>query len=296
MKKFLMIPAVAALTGCAASGSEIEQFEHVHGLSFDQEEENVLYLASHHGLLKIDENGYFTSQGVEEEQHDLMGFTITSDNTMLSSGHPSHESDLPDPIGVIESQDQGETWQEVSLQEEVDFHLFDVNHGDEERMYGLNAAESVMYRSYDAGSSWDQLDLAELPLTYPEIFTFVSDPENADRLLLGGQTGIYLSEDAGENWEHLDAEDTIISAAAGESYIYAFLMGESGSELMKSEDFGTTWQGTGFSSEDDAVVQIAEHPQNKDVLALGTNNMNVFITEDGGENWETLAAEGEPVN
>jgi len=52
---------------------------------------------------------------------DLMGLTVT-EGRYLASGHPSLGTDLPEPVGLIESTDAGKTWEVLSRGGESDFH------------------------------------------------------------------------------------------------------------------------------------------------------------------------------
>lgn len=40
---------------------------------------------------------------------DLMGFTVAGPDRFLASGHPGPGADLPEPLGLVESRDGGQS-------------------------------------------------------------------------------------------------------------------------------------------------------------------------------------------
>jgi hypothetical protein len=77
-------------------------------------------LATHDGLFDV-------SRSPAEQAGpsiDLMG--TSTDGTLYASGHPGPGTDLPDPVGLITSTDQGNTWTPVARQGETDFHALAV--------------------------------------------------------------------------------------------------------------------------------------------------------------------------
>ncbi|MFC4736639.1 F510_1955 family glycosylhydrolase [Bacillus daqingensis] len=296
MKKTAAAALLLLAGGCSqAAGHEVDTFEHIHGLEFDREQADTLHVSTHHGVKTIDQDGVWRDPAEHEEQHDLMGFTLLEDNTMVSSGHPSHDSDLQDPIGFIRSTDSGASWEQTALEGEVDFHLMDVNRGDENRLYGINAADSAFYRSEDGGLEWDRLDASNLPEQYPDLISLVSNPENPDHLLISGRGGIYASTDAGDSWEAVDQARVMVSAAASSSGLYAYTADAEGGSLMMSEDFGESWNDVDLTLDDDVVLHIAPHPEEDGKLAVGTAEEDVYVTDDGGQSWIQLAEQGQPV-
>ncbi|NJP38084.1 F510_1955 family glycosylhydrolase [Alkalicoccus luteus] len=296
MKKTAAAAFLLLAAGCSqAAGHEVDTFEHIHGLEFDREQEDTLHVSTHHGVKTIDENGIWRDPAEHEEQHDLMGFTLLEDNTMVSSGHPSHDSELPDPIGFIRSTDGGKHWEQIALAGETDFHHMEVNRGDETRMYGINASDSSFYRSDNGGTDWDRLEASNLPEQYPDVISLVSNPENPDHLLISGRGGIYESPDAGESWELTDQSRVMVSAAAENGVLYAYTADAEGGSLMVSEDFGDSWESVGFTLDEDAVLHIALHPEDRDRLAVGTAEEDIYVTEDGGQSWIQLAENSQPV-
>ena len=108
-------PAEASSPGTAIT--------HVHAITRDTVTgggagAGTILLATHEGLFHL-QDGELTQMGPVV---DLMGFTVTPEGRYLASGHPGPGTDLPEPVGLIESTDQGQTWQVLSRGGESDFH------------------------------------------------------------------------------------------------------------------------------------------------------------------------------
>ena len=94
---------------------------HVHGLGVNPAD-RALFIATHTGLYRSAE-GESTSVRVSDNRQDTMGFAIVDADRFLGSGHPDLREDLPPLLGLIESTDEGRSWEPVSLLGEADFHV-----------------------------------------------------------------------------------------------------------------------------------------------------------------------------
>ena len=77
---------------------------HVHGVGINPGD-GLVYLATHDGLFRYGPAGPERVGAV----NDLMGFTIAGPDHFYASGHPGPGSDLPNPVGLVESTDAGRT-------------------------------------------------------------------------------------------------------------------------------------------------------------------------------------------
>ncbi|EGL84175.1 hypothetical protein CathTA2_0274 [Caldalkalibacillus thermarum TA2.A1] len=279
-------------------GESVDSFMHVHGLSYDPQEPYDLYLSTHHGLIRIDDEGQWNWTSSAEHRHDLMSFTFRDEETMIASGHPAKASDFQDPLGVIISKDRGKTWEPIALHGEVDFHVMEVNASDPDVIYGIDAHGSGLYRSTDGGFNWEVLETKGLPEDFATVFALVSDPGNPESVLAGTQRGIFKSEDGGKTWELKSNEQTFVSGkgvSKQSGMIIVYLYGQSPG-LMISHDFGETWDSLNLVLEgNDAVTHIAVHPSEEGVYTVGTREEHLFQTADGGENWIQIAENGKPL-
>jgi photosystem II stability/assembly factor-like uncharacterized protein len=282
-----------------SEGDKAESFMHIHGLSYDPQEPYDLYMSTHEGLININSDGGFYYIGEDKHRHDLMGFTFQNEGTMISSGHPSESSTLKNPLGVVISKDQGETWEPIALHGMVDFHVFEVNEGDSSVMYGVNShgPHAGFYRSQDGGNEWDKLNTSGLPEDLQAVYALVSNPANPQVLLAGTGNGIYASQDGGDTWNIKSDKQSFISAQTvpqDPQKIIAYVLGND-EGLMISEDFGETWTSLNLKMEEDVVFHIAIQPNQEGVYTVGTQKANVFQTKDGGANWIKIAEAGKPV-
>ncbi|MEB1809541.1 MAG: hypothetical protein LPK26_19975 [Bacillaceae bacterium] len=140
------------LAACSQVSDEpVESFTHIHGLAYDLEDPSQLFMSTHMGLVKINEDNEWSWVGGISQRHDLMGFTFKDENTMISSGHPNINSKLENPLGIVISNDKGETWEPISLHGDIDFHVLEVNARESNIIYGINVYEGLLYLSNDGG-------------------------------------------------------------------------------------------------------------------------------------------------
>lgn len=195
------LPAIAVpvaallLAGCAAAAEPVapptpsqvalSDLGHVHSVAFDPGGDALL-LATHTGLVRLHDDGRVQAVG---PVLDLMGFTVAAPDRWLASGHPGPASDLPEPLGLVESTDGGRSWQPVSRQGESDFHALAAG-GD--RVLGFDG----VLRATEDGRTWQDLDVPAPPAG------LVLDG-TGDRALATTAAGTLLSEDGGVTWAPL---------------------------------------------------------------------------------------------
>lgn len=168
-------------------------FEHIHAL-VPGPDDGALLVGTHEGLyrLVIGGSGSATTEGpIGGLDFDPMGFTLAA-GTAYASGHPGPTT--PDTfgspnLGLITSSDLGETWTNVSLTGETDFHglaVIAVPDGPPQ-VFGLDPSKERLQRSLDGGATWD--DGAELVAR--DIIAL------GDLLYATTPAGLQVSEDAG---------------------------------------------------------------------------------------------------
>ncbi len=287
------------ITGCTTSSDEAEKVEsivHIHDLAFDREQSDYLFVGTHHGLIEIDTDNGMSWQGEQQERHDFMGFTITSDNTFVSSGHPDPESDLEDPLGLMISEDRGESWHTGMLYGEVDFHLIEVNEANPNVIYGFDAYGQQVKRSQNGGESWETATLEGINLNEFELYSIISDPSDGDVVVTGMRDGVYRSEDGGESFTQINSNLTMTSVDDNaDGHLIAHGVGEV-EGLMISEDMGETWESFGVLPSEDPVLSIAVSPTDENMIAVGTASDSIYLSEDQGTSWSPLVENGDPVD
>lgn len=198
--------------------------EHVHAVAADPGDGTVL-LATHDGLVTV-ADGAIERVG---PSLDLMGFTVAGPGHYYASGHPGPGSDLPQPLGLVESTDGGASWQPVSRGGESDFHTLAAA-GD-----GLVGFDGVLRATQD-GKAWRELQVPEAP------FDLSASP-SGQRLVATTPDGPLLSTDAGTTWDRPEGAPVVAFAAwADEDRLVAV---EPGGGVTTSSDAGRTWSPSG---------------------------------------------------
>ncbi|MGY1725171.1 F510_1955 family glycosylhydrolase [Blastococcus sp. SYSU DS0533] len=185
-----------SLTGCAATGDAAAPetadttgtlpAAHVHAVAVDPGD-GALLLATHEGLITIGDDGRLAAAG---PAIDLMGFTVAGPDHYLASGHPGLRTDLPNPVGLIESTDGGMSWRPLSRAGESDFHALTALPGG-----GALGYDGSLHRTAD-GITWEQLDIPAEP--HP----LAAAPDG--QVLATTGAGLLRSTDAGATWAPVD--------------------------------------------------------------------------------------------
>lgn len=174
-----------------------DEISHVHGLVVDAD--GFVRAGTHDGVRVISSEGGVTAVG---PQDDLMGMTgLPGTMRLFSSGHPGPSSPLPNPVGLIRSDDGGETWESVSLAGEVDFHALAAT---EELIVGFDGITGIV-TSVDGGTTWEQgapMAAASLATVGMEVWATTPD-------------GVMHSTDQGATFEALDAAPLLWYISAG---------------------------------------------------------------------------------
>ncbi len=204
---------------------------HVHGLGVNPAD-GTLFIATHTGLYRVEE-GERKAERVGELYQDTMGFTIVGPNRFLGSGHPdineARKENLPPHLGLIESTDAGESWENVSLLGEADFHVLRFAG---ERVYGYDSSNDRLLVSADRGRRW-----TELRKPGPLVDLAV-DPGNARRIVAtsagGLEEGLFESLDGGVSWARVSEAVGLLAWPTREQlYLIA-----GGGQVFRSRDGG----------------------------------------------------------
>ncbi len=206
------------------SGAEVAG--HIHNLVYDG---RTLLIGTHEGL-------WGQAPGskpvlVSVEPFDVMGLT-NAGNRWLASGHPGMGMDAPADLGLLQSTDQGQTWTELSLGGEVDFHRLAASSA---VIVGLNAHEGRLLRSDNGGTAWTDLGV-------PGLYDLAVNP--ADPAVIVGTTenGPVRSIDSGASFQPVAAAPLLALLAWTGGALYG--AGVDG-QIHVSTDEGVTWKTLG---------------------------------------------------
>ena len=247
---------------------------HVHGLGVNPKD-GALFVATHTGLFRAPE-GEATAKRVADRYQDTMGFTVVGPDRFLGSGHPDGRENLPPFLGLIESTDAGESWDEVSLMGKSDFHVLEAAGG---RVYGFGSnyetQEPEFLVSGDGGRSWDK---RSPPAAIGSLAISPDDPEQIVAAVQGGPAndGVYVSPDGGEGWRPL-ADELGLLAWAADGGLY-LVDGAGG--VSESTDDGGSWQEVGTVGAEPAAFEAAGND-----LYVALHDGTVKRSSDGGRSW-----------
>lgn len=260
---------------------------HVHGLAVNPDNPNIIYVASHNGLLQRSETGKWFWMG--KQRADYMGFTAdpTNSDRFYSSGHPSTGGNL----GFQVSENQGEDWQQISLSG-VDFHALAIAPSNPNIFYGFPASGAQgLHLSGDGGKTWTKprmLGLNDAP------FELAVDPNNPDHALATTRSGMYESSNSGDNWTLVPntQEAPVVSLAllaeGDRTIMYGYRLLKSAPGIYRSDDGGKTWEKL-WTETEGVVVKLAIAPNNPQILYAVNKNNTVFQSQDGGKSWQKLS-------
>lgn len=266
---------VSACSSDADSGSHADggggasaEMEHIHGIGVDPED-GAVYAGTHYGLFRIVDG---RATRVADRVQDFMGFTVAGADHFLASGHPGEGQGGPGSVGLIESNDAGETWTELSLSGEADFHALEYRH---DRVYGLNSMTGQLLVSADM-KSWEELNRTP-------IADFAVSPTEPDVLVATTEQGLARSTDGGRSFETLTSPPVMLFVSWAADGTLA----------------GVTPDGVVFTAEDpagewskratlDGQPEALTAQSSSEIYAAA--NGTVLLSTDGGATFATLLA------
>jgi hypothetical protein len=258
------VSAVLALllSGCSPStdGVSLGELEHVHSVATNGE---AFFLASHHGLHVWSGESW----QLRGEEFDIMGLAI-DDGVFYASGHPGPTQDLPNPLGILVSQDAGETWEPDVLTGEVDFHLLETAAN---TMLGVAANYGLVVASPDRGETWTSLEA-------PPLTSLSLNPANGDEILLASDGLLLMSVDAGATFTPTAAPPGVFLIDWSDSNVYL----ATDSTIYRSSTPSGPY--VALSQEFTNVLAIAAH----DRAVIVLDDQGVHVSQDNGESFTLL--------
>lgn len=241
-----------------------------------------------------------------------------------------------EPVGLYRSTDLGETWTELPALGDVPGkelwtfppppHIAHVKHiafhpAQPSTLY-VCIEQGALLKSEDDGASWTELTGYEGAAQVEEKFRrdnhrVVIRPSNPQHLLLCGGEGLFRSLDGGQTWEHLltresrigypDAmfldprdENTVVIGGPGHAPREWAKERNADATVMVSKDFGTSWTQRSEGLPVPVIGNIEAmglHHQGEGVLlSAGTATGEIYVSEDDGLSWQTVATKVPPIS
>ncbi|GAB3618760.1 hypothetical protein GCM10027417_00200 [Glutamicibacter endophyticus] len=234
---------------------------HIHGISVRPDQSQVL-LATHHGIFDVTD-GQVTKLG---PTNDYMGFTAAgTEGTFYASGHPGEGSNLPNPMGLLRSDDSGRTWTTLSREGQSDFHALTLSQG------GLIGFDGQLLMSTD-GKSWDKSQTQFAPAV------LAGHPEG--KVVLGTtEAGIQRSEDNGKTWQPVESGPIVQYVSFATPKDAAGIAPDG--RVYISADAGLTWKESGRVSEAMQQMNYASNAEGENVLWVATARALISSTDNG---------------
>jgi photosystem II stability/assembly factor-like uncharacterized protein len=160
-----------------------------------------------------------------------------------------------------------------------------------------------MYRSDDGGKTFSPKVSINNQGGKPgsiggvDVLSVAVNPQNGDEIYIGTKAdGIFKTVDAGENWQSLKVSQLtpgkIYSLAVDPTdpkVVYATVLEGSRAMIIKSEEAGSNWKVTYTEPADGSLVLcLALDPQNSQNIYAGTDQGQIFFSENKGETWRSL--------
>ena len=282
--------ASIALAGGADAASDIA-LPDVHGITYDAGG-SKLYVAFHDGIVVFSAGRW---SRLPESRHDYMGFTGTR-KSFFSSGHPMPGSGMVNPLGLMQSVDEGKTWTQRGLQGESDFHLLAAGF-DNDAVYVYNYApnsrmkQAGIHYTLNQGFMWQRAAAAGLN---GKLFALAVHPTEAGTVAASTDAGVFLSRDHGASFEPLVAGRQALGLKFdldGKSLWYGSFDTRPGLQRIalagsQREELELPALGR------DAVAYIAQNPARPAEIAIATFERSIWLSADRGKTWKEIAARG----
>lgn len=237
---------------------------HVHAIARDPAN-GKLVVAAHDGLYVYD--------GATPERVgpviDLMGFTLAGPGHYYASGHPGTATDLPQPVGLIESRDGGNTWAVLSRGGRSDFHALTTAGA---TVVGFDGA----LRATADGRRWTDGDLEVQPRT-------LAGSRTGSTVLATTEEGLMRSTDGGATWQWMDQAPWLLMAAFGDGDTVVGLTPYG--QVHTSTDAGRTWRATELLAPDAQALHASGEGKNLEILVADGQTV---LASTGGEPFESM--------
>src|SRR3989344_4881455 len=261
-----------------------QAISHGHGLSVDVKDSSKVYIATHYGLLVLQNEKDLYRIG--KSRDDYMGFSPhpTDSNIFFSSGHPSRGGN----IGFQRSDDGGFTWKKVAngVNGPVDFHAMAVSPVNPNLVFGWY--QGNVQRSTDQGKTWEIVNREVLAV----YLAADSGDENVVYAAMPRGEGVLVSRDKGVNWSSLskDLEGGMVSVIAVHPNSAKILLtfSEKLGGLGKSSDGGQTWKKVNSTFNGETILHIAFDSNKPEIVYGLTEKNSLYKSVDTGETWNKI--------
>lgn len=218
------LPLVRSSHNDAAEGSEPLRVGHIHGIAVT--EDRVL-IGAHYGVFAVAPDGTVEAHGARRS--DTMALATVGDR-VLASGHPAaQDTTAPVNAGLLVSDDQAATFEEIALTGEADFHSLD---GSDGRLWGLDSVSGRLLTSTD--------DVQWQPVAALPFIDLAADPSSDEQVFATTEEGGLVRLNLNGDFTPVPgAPLSMLVATSAEREL--FVIGPDG-QLASSTDAGLSWK------------------------------------------------------
>ena len=191
---------------------------------------------------------------------------------LVASGHPEG-GELPEDLGLVRSEDHGDTWTPVSGLGEVDWHVLERSR---ELIAGVPADGTELFTSRDAGAAFSRSGVAPAPPVDVAL-----DPADPRRWVAATAEGIATSGDGGATWRPREPVPGTQLAWSEPDALYRV---DQGGMAWLSKDGGESWEQRGDAGGSPSTVDAGEDG----ALYLALPGAVIKRSTDGARTWEDV--------
>jgi photosystem II stability/assembly factor-like uncharacterized protein len=182
-------------------------------------------------------------------------------------------------VGLFSTNDKGKTWQHHGWKYTKCFSV-SVARLLKNQIFYLSCGNGVQ-KSDDGGKSW----VITTGWNITECLKTAIDPQNPDIVYAATAYGIFKTTDGGKSWigknQGLTSTFTPTVIIDRNDHQLLFCATESG--VHRSNDGGDHWEPIGLLGL--GIRTLIQHPTQPDLLAAGTEDDGVFVSNDRGKTW-----------
>lgn len=264
------LTALAAIaTGCTATPlgdpDSAPRIDHIHGIAADPRGDD-LFVATHNGIFTLSPGGDLSGP-IGGHNFDAMGFTVSED-ALFASGHPGENTpaELGDPnLGIIRSDDYGNSWSPIALNGTTDFHVLTA--GPDGVLYGIASSQVNLLTSDDEGNTWSEgapLGAVDLAATDSGVYA-------------AAEEGLLFSADGGNTFTPVDAAPVLYALEARTD---GTLVGAGTDGVLWAENDSGAWQKLeslrgavqALTAIDDRIILVDE----RGIIEISTDGTNIL--------------------
>lgn len=295
----LLISIIFLVTGCVdnnnTQGSDSfyveisnEKVDHVHGIGYLGEDSDI-FVATHHGIKRYSNGVWYETV---TNNHDYMGFQATKVG-FYASGHPEPGSKLKNPLGLVKSEDFGESLENLAFYGETDFHYLAAGYNSL-TIYALNEhpnkeLENGLYYTTDEGETWEKSAMNGFAAR--SIGNIATHPTHSNMVTISTSHGLYFSDDYGDTLTLITSPNPVTTVEFQEDTLLYVMMDGQEIFLYQRELASSSEQTLSLPTNitlQNPILFLASNPYNRDELVVVTFQNEIFQTSNSGDNWEDI--------